>query len=133
MLKSPPQSSSDPSPAFKPGLTPGDGVRSAPDHDLEVLMALHALRTPLPKRCPKRATKSDGISIKTSVPRRTFCTNLEAGFRWPFAPLRSVKIWPRKRGQIISLLTLSLKKGHLRYKELPTLEQRLVLRTFPLS
>ena len=40
VLKSPPQSSSGPSPGFKPGLTPGDGVRRAPGRDLSVLMEL---------------------------------------------------------------------------------------------
>ena len=40
VLKSPLQSSSGPSPGFKPGLTPGDGVRSAPGRDLNVPMEL---------------------------------------------------------------------------------------------
>ena len=47
-----------------------------------------------PKRCPKRATKNVAISIIMGVARRPFCTKLDAGFRWPFALLRSVKIWP---------------------------------------
>ena len=53
-----------------------------------------------PNRRPKRATKNAAISFKNGVGRRTFRTNMDAGFRWPFAPLRSDKIWPRKRGQI---------------------------------
>ena len=58
----------------------------------------------LPNRRPKRATKSGAIRFKTGVARRTFYTNMDAGFRWPFAPLRSDKIWPRKRGQITHTL-----------------------------
>jgi hypothetical protein len=77
-----------------------------------------------PKRPPKRATKNAAIRFKNGVHRRTFHTNMDAGFRWPFAPLRSVKIWPRKRGQITHTL------GHFWTSRLRICENTAYLSTF---